>query len=80
MKNNQELSRFELLIDDQIVFANYHLEDNVVFIDHVESPLSLRGTGAAGKLMKEILTIAKESNWEIFPICGYAKAWLKKHQ
>jgi predicted GNAT family acetyltransferase len=80
MKNNLELSRFELLINDQIVFANYRLDKNIVFIDYVESPISLRGTGAASKLMEEIVKMTKAQNLKISPICGYAKIWLKRHK
>jgi predicted GNAT family acetyltransferase len=80
MKDNQKLSRFELLVDNEIVFANYRLEENVVFIDHVEAPMSLRGSGAAGKLMEEIVEMAKKQNLKISPICGYAKVLLKRHK
>lgn len=80
MKNNQNLSRFELESQGHITFANYRLEKNILFIDYVFAPEELRGTGAAGKLMKEICDFAKTENLKITPICGYAVAWLKKHK
>ena len=79
MKNNKEKSRFELIFAEKIVFANYRLEEKNLFIDYVESPLELRGQGAAGKLMQEIFEFTKEENLKIIPICGYAAAWLRKN-
>lgn len=79
MKNNNSLSRFELEIDGKICFANYRIEKNIINIDYVFAPIELRGTGAAGKLMEEISEYAKKNNQKLFPICGYAKVWLKKH-
>lgn len=80
MKNNQELSRFELAVGEHIAYANYRLCDKNLFIDYVFAPEALRGGGAAGNLMKEISEFARQENLKITPICGYAVAWLKKHK
>lgn len=80
MKDNKKISRFELEIDQKIVFANYRLENKTLIIDYVFAPPELRGTGAAGKLMEEIAQIAKKEKLKIIPICGYAKVWLQKHR
>lgn len=80
MKDNKASSRFELKVDNLIVFANYRLEKNILYIDYVFSPEDLRGTGAAGKLMEEIVKLAESQNLEITPICGYAAAWLRRHK
>jgi predicted GNAT family acetyltransferase len=80
MKNNQNLSRFELESQGHIAFANYRLEKNILFIDYVFAPEELRGTGIAGKLMEEICVFVREKNLKIKPICGYAVVWLKKHK
>lgn len=80
MKNNTSKNRFELEIDNKIVFANYRKNAEVLTIDYVESPVELRGTGAASKLMQEIAELAKNENLKIVPICGYAAVWLRKHK
>ncbi len=80
MKNNQNLSRFELEISGHIAFANYRLDKKILTIDYVFAPQELRGTGAAGKLMEAISQMAKQENLKIIPVCGYAVAWLKKHK
>lgn len=69
MKNNHELSRYELEISGQIAYANYRLQANILNLDYVFAPEELRGTGAAGKLMEEIAQLAKKNNLKINPIC-----------
>ncbi|MDY0028504.1 MAG: GNAT family N-acetyltransferase [Pseudobdellovibrionaceae bacterium] len=78
-RNNTALSRFEYHVGENFTLASYHIKEKTLFIDYVESPLPLRGTGAAGKLMQEIVTYAENKNLSIIPICGYAAAWLKKN-
>lgn len=70
--DNQEEERFELQVDNKAVFADYRREQGVLHILHVEAPASLRGTGAAGKLMEEIAQYAKSSKEKLHPICSYA--------
>lgn len=78
--DQKEKSRFELDIDGQTVFANYRVEGGTVFINYVESPVVLRGTGAAGKLMEGITAIARERGQKLHPICSYAVMWLQRHK
>lgn len=79
VKDNTEQKRFELFVESEVVFANYRIEDDTLYINYVESPPALRGTGAAGKLMQAIVDIAKERKYNIVPICSYAAAWLRRH-
>lgn len=72
-------SRFEMDFDVHTAFADYRVKDGVLFIDHVEAPPALRGTGAAGKLMQAIKDHATEHNLTITPICSYAATWLKRN-
>lgn len=78
--NNQDNRRFELTIDGMTVFADYKRIGRQLYIYHVEAPHDLRGTGAAGKLMTEILRFSKREQLSIIPICSYAAYWLKKHR
>jgi predicted GNAT family acetyltransferase len=77
--DNEKHSRFEYHVDDTVVFANYRKHDGSLYIDYVEAPPQLRGTGAAGKIMEQIVTVAKDENLNLVPICGYAASWLKRH-
>jgi uncharacterized protein len=80
VRDNQERSRYELEIDGQTVFASYRRTGSTLAILHVEAPVALRGTGAAGRLMQGIMEIARATGAKIVPRCGYASAWLRRHR
>jgi hypothetical protein len=77
--DNPERHRFEMVEQGQIVFADYRRDGRLLFIDHVEAPVSLRGTGAAGRFMEGLVTVARAEGSRIVPICSYAVAWLRRH-
>lgn len=79
-QDNTGKSRFEYHVGHSVAFANYREKDNTLYIDYVEAPPELRGTGAAGKLMEYVVSQAREKQMKIWPICGYAAAWLRRHQ
>jgi predicted GNAT family acetyltransferase len=77
-KDNSVNGRYEYHIGDAFAFANYRKDAGTLYIDYVESPPLLRGTGAASLLMREIVMAAAAGNLKIVPICGYAASWLRK--
>lgn len=79
MTDNTEKSRFEYEKNGHTVFANYRISNDTLYIDYVEAPQPLRGTGAAGELMTDIVEHARQKSMRIQPICGYAAAWLQRH-
>lgn len=78
MRDNAEASRFELEENGLLVVANYRRGDGVLSILHVEAAPPLRGTGAAGRLMRAIAEQAARDQIKIRPLCGYAAAWLRR--
>ena len=77
--DNRALGRFEMSEQGEIVFADYRESPGRLFIDHVESPPRLRGSGAAGRLMEAIAGLARRRSLTITPVCSYAVAWLRRH-
>lgn len=77
--DNKARSQYELPVDGQIVFARYRRQEGVVSILHVEAPVSLRGNGAAGRLMQGIVDLARRQNEKLVPLCSYAAAWMRRH-
>ena len=77
--DNRDRSRFELDIDGRIVFANYRRQGSTLVIPHVEAPPALRGTGAAGRLMRGVMETARAEGLRVLPLCGYAAAWIRRH-
>lgn len=76
-RNNTATNRYELDEEGHTAFATYRREPGVLVINWVESPLPLRGTGAAGRLMTQVAEEAKREGLKIVPVCGYAAAWLR---
>jgi predicted GNAT family acetyltransferase len=70
--------RYEMDEDGLTSWADYRLADGRLYIDHVESPPPLRGTGAASRLMAALSADARARSLKITPICGYAAAWLRR--
>jgi predicted GNAT family acetyltransferase len=78
--DNVAESRFELVEAGETAFADYRLRGNTLVIPHVEAPVALRGTGAAGRLMEGVLTLARERGNKVVPQCGYAAAYIRRHK
>lgn len=76
---NPETGRYEQSFDGHIVFADVRRKGDVLYIDYVEAPPALRGTGAAGKFMEGLMEIIRAENLKVIPICGYAAGWLQRH-
>ncbi len=79
MHDNVERSRFELPVGDAIVYADYRRQDGHLAILYVYAPPSLRGTGAAGRLMAAVAARARAEGLTIRPLCGYARSWLRAY-
>jgi len=79
VRDNRELQRFELPVDDQVVFADYRRQPGRLVITHVETPLALRGAGHAGQLMQGVAEEARAEGVKVLPLCSYARAWMQRH-
>lgn len=79
MIDNKDQSRFELEEDGLLAFAEYRIRDGQYVIPHVEADPTLRGTGAAGRLMQQIVEHARVGQMVIVPRCSYARAWFQRH-
>jgi predicted GNAT family acetyltransferase len=70
--------RYEMDEQGLTSWADVRRTEDRLYIDHVESPPQLRGTGAAGRLMSAIAADARAKGQRITPICSYAAAWLRR--
>ncbi len=79
MHDNKDKSRFEHAVGAHTVFADYDRRGDTLVIKYVEAPEPLRGTGAAGQLMEDIFAYARAEGLKVYPICGYAVSWARRH-
>lgn len=79
VRDNRQLSRFELEEQGQLAFADYRRTEGRLIIPHVEAAPSLRGTGAAGRLMEGVLAAARAEGLKVLPLCSYAAAYIRRH-
>ena len=71
-------ARYEMDEQGLTSWADYRRVGERLYIDHVEAPAALQGTGASGRLMAAVSGEARAKGLTITPICGYAAAWLKR--
>jgi uncharacterized protein len=50
--NNLDRQRFEIDVDGEFAFIEYHMNDGTVYLMHTFVPDNLRGQGLAQKLAK----------------------------
>jgi predicted GNAT family acetyltransferase len=71
--------RYEMPFGHLMVYANVRKDMNRLYIDYVFAPPELRGTGAAGRFMMQLMDVVRTENLKVVPICGYASSWLRQH-
>ena len=80
MRNNRERSRYELLIDGEVVgIAEYQVVGDVVVFPHTEIVPSRRGAGLGAQLVKYALDDVRASNRVIEPQCWYVAQFIGEH-
>lgn len=76
---NAAESRYEEFFDGEMVYANVRKTEDTVYIDYVEAPPALRGTGASSKFMAHFMDAMRGEGMKVKPLCGFAAGWLRKH-
>jgi predicted GNAT family acetyltransferase len=77
--DNTAQSRFQIEENGLLAWATYRIRDGVYVLPHVEADPALRGTGAAGRLMQQIVDRARAQKLVLEPRCSYARAWFQRH-
>ena len=80
VRDNKDESRFELEEQGLTAFADYSRRGDVLTIPHVEAPMALRGTGAAGRLMQGLLDLVRKDGLKVVPSCPYAAVFIQRHK
>ena len=80
VRNNAELSRYELVIDSRVVgVADYAIAGPVVHFPHTEIDPPLRGQGLAATLVKAALDDVRAAGRRVVPQCWYVAEFIDEH-
>jgi uncharacterized protein len=76
--NNPELSRFESQVEGGTARLDYRINAGMFIIDFVFVPTRLRGRGLGAALVDEAARWAEDQKLEIYPICGFAREYIRR--
>lgn len=82
--DNEAQKRFEIHIDDQIVFEDYEFfttsqGEKGIEYKHTSVPEALSGRGIESYLVKTILDIAAAKDLRVKPTCPHVKSYIDNH-
>jgi predicted GNAT family acetyltransferase len=79
LRQNEEASRFEAQVGDQLAIAEYQLAGTNIIFTHTEVPQELEGQGIGSALAKFALDTAVERGYKIQPLCPFINSYIRRH-
>lgn len=80
MRNNPEGSRYELLVDGELVgIADYQIIGNRVVMPHTEIQPDRRGQGLGAVLVQAALDDVRSAGRTVVPHCWYVAQFIDEH-
>jgi hypothetical protein len=79
VRDNKNLSRYEMDVDGGLAFANYRRTPSTVIITHTETPRALRGRGIASELVDGALQLIRADRLKVIAGCGFVADYLHRH-
>lgn len=79
VKENPELRRFELPLEDGAALAYYRLDGNRVVLTHTEVPFQYTGHGVGSRLAKSVFDILRQTGRKAVVKCPFLTVWLSRH-
>jgi predicted GNAT family acetyltransferase len=78
---NQELDRFELVIDGELVgYSAYELTDDEIIFTHTEILTQEREHGLGGRLVREALDHVRDhTDYRVVAQCPFVNRWIFEH-
>ncbi|MFP4363624.1 MAG: GNAT family N-acetyltransferase [Spirochaetia bacterium] len=78
--HDERNQRFFVPLGDEEAEMTYRqVRPELISFNHTYVPPSHRGSGIAGRIVKEALEWAKGKNAKIVPSCSFVKAFVDKH-
>jgi predicted GNAT family acetyltransferase len=79
VKRNEAAGRFEVTVDGDTAFADYHLDGDVLSLPHTVTPKALEGRGLGSALAKAALDYARENGLAVRPTCSFMAGYIDRH-
>jgi predicted GNAT family acetyltransferase len=80
VRHNEERSRYELVIDDQVVgIADYVLRGDQVVMPHTEIAASRRGQGLGAVLVAGALDDVRRTGRTVVPSCWFVAEFIDQN-
>lgn len=80
VRDNKDLSRFEILLDDEVVgFSAYQLSEDRLILAHVEISPEHGGLGLASTLVRRQLDDAAQRELHVVPVCPFVRKVITDH-
>jgi uncharacterized protein len=80
VRNNPEQSRYELVIDNEVVgIAEYRVAGDVVIFPHTEIVASRRGQSLGAQLVRYALDDVRGAKRRVVPQCWYVEEFIAEH-
>ncbi|MGZ3377549.1 MAG: GNAT family N-acetyltransferase [Phenylobacterium sp.] len=76
---NAAASRFEVSLDGETAFADYHLHPDHITLPHTVVPPAFEGKGVGSALAKAALGYAREHGLTVKPVCPFIAGYIQKH-
>ncbi|HEX3593992.1 MAG TPA: GNAT family N-acetyltransferase [Polyangiaceae bacterium] len=79
VRDNVELSRFELEAPGGTGFLTYRRSPGVVILVHTEVPESIGHRGVGSELVRGVLDLLRARGDKVIPRCKFVAAFIEKH-
>jgi len=79
VRDNAELSRFELPVGADVAYVTYRRLGGIVTLIHTEVPPALRNRGIGSALAKGALDLVRTQGFKIVPKCTFMISYLRNH-
>lgn len=76
--NNQERSRYELVVDGVTAYADYRIEGDRVIFPHTIVPKEIGGRGIGGILVNAALDDVEAKGLTVVPECSFVARAVEK--
>ncbi|AQR74873.1 GNAT family N-acetyltransferase [Sphingomonas sp. LM7] len=79
VRNNEERSRYELVEQGHLAFAEYAIDGEVITFTHTIVPSALQGMGVGSRLIAAALADVRGRGLKIRPQCQFVAAYIARH-